>query len=176
MDLGLAGRACVVAGAADELGRETARLLRAEGARVTEPGADPSAAELAGVDVLVCNPGEPAADPRAAFELAVMGPMRAMRTLAPALAERGWGRIVTVCPTPRSPAGAASLALTRLFADHHAKAGVLVNAVCPEPGAAPAVSAAEIVFLCSERASHVAGATWTGATGHAVAGTAGGID
>src|ERR1700741_2759771 len=34
MDLGLKGRACVVTGASRGIGRETARLLRAEGAAV----------------------------------------------------------------------------------------------------------------------------------------------
>ncbi len=34
MDLGLAGRACVVTGASRGIGRETARLLCAEGANV----------------------------------------------------------------------------------------------------------------------------------------------
>jgi NAD(P)-dependent dehydrogenase (short-subunit alcohol dehydrogenase family) len=40
MDLGLAGRACVVTGASRGIGRETARLLCAEGARVLLVGRD----------------------------------------------------------------------------------------------------------------------------------------
>jgi NAD(P)-dependent dehydrogenase (short-subunit alcohol dehydrogenase family) len=131
--------------------------------------------EFDGIDALVIVTAEPPLeDLRAAHELSVMAPMRAMKAIAPVLAERGWGRIVTVCPDTRSVAGTAELSLTRLFADRYAKAGVLVNAVCPEPGAVPAETAAEVVFLCSERASHVAGATWATATGSAS--TAGVID
>ena len=35
------------------------------------------------------------------WELHVMAPMRLMRAFAPAMAERGWGRIVNVAP-PRA--------------------------------------------------------------------------
>ena len=125
--------------------------------------------EFGGLDFLVNfagAPGDPPADDlRAACELGVMAPLRAMKTIAPALAERGQGRIVNVCPPPRSVAGAAALALSRLFAERYGKQRVLVNSICPGPDADPAASAREIAFLCSERASHVAGATWTvGAT------------
>jgi NAD(P)-dependent dehydrogenase (short-subunit alcohol dehydrogenase family) len=100
-----------------------------------------------------------------------------------------------------SVAKAAELSLSRLFADRYAKAGVLVNAICPGPtesemwmaeeglldqsqrltgaenretalaaaGAKRPIGrladvgeiAAAIVFLCSERASYVAGAAWS---------------
>ncbi len=72
-----------------------------------------------------------------------MAPLRAMRAAAPAMAERGWGRIVNVCSTAGkrpsaampeySVAKAAELSLSRLFADRYAKSGVLVNAICPGP-------------------------------------------
>ena len=72
-----------------------------------------------------------------------MAPLRAMRAAAPAMAERGWGRIVNVCSTAGkrpsaampeySVAKAAELSLSRLFADRYAKRGVLVNAICPGP-------------------------------------------
>ena len=72
-----------------------------------------------------------------------MAPLRAMRAAAPAMAERGWGRIVNVCSTAGkrpsaampeySVAKAAELSLSRLFADRYAKTGVLVNAICPGP-------------------------------------------
>ena len=72
-----------------------------------------------------------------------MAPLRAMRAAAPAMAERGWGRIVNVCSTAGkrpsalmpeySVAKAAELSLSRLFADRYAAQGVLVNAVCPGP-------------------------------------------
>jgi 3-oxoacyl-[acyl-carrier protein] reductase len=173
-----------------------------------------------GLDVLVNNAGAaqwrhlddvPDEDWYAQYELNVMAPLRAMRAVAPTMAERGWGRIVNVCSTAGkrpsaampeySVAKAAELSLSRLFADRYAKQGVLVNAICPgpveaelwmEPGglldqsqqmsgaqsreAALAEAgakrpigrlaevgeiAAAIVFLCSERASYVAGAAWS---------------
>jgi 3-oxoacyl-[acyl-carrier protein] reductase len=104
------------------------------------------------LDVLVNNAGtaqrrgfdDPSdEDWRTAFELNVMAPMRAMRAAAPAMAERGWGRIVNVSssagkrPSARTPeysvAKAAELSLSRLFADRYAAEGVLINAICPGP-------------------------------------------
>jgi NAD(P)-dependent dehydrogenase (short-subunit alcohol dehydrogenase family) len=260
VDLGLKGRTCVVTGASRGIGRETTRLLCAEGASVLLVGrneerlaaareeaveagsaAGGSAAALAldvtdadagermlaratesfgALDVLVNNAGAaqwrhlddvPEEDWYAQYELNVMAPLRAMRAAAPAMAERGWGRIVNVCSTAGkrpsaampeySVAKAAELSLSRLFADRYAKQGVLVNAICPGPVAAElwmepgglldqshAMSeatsreealaeagskrpierlaevgeiAAAIVFLCSERASYVAGAAWS---------------
>lgn len=176
--------------------------------------------QFGALDVLVNNAGSaqwrdlddvPDEDWRAQYELNVMAPLRAMRAAAPAMAERGWGRIVNVCSTAGkrpsaampeySVAKAAELSLSRLFADRYAKSGVLVNAICPgpvesemwmEPGGlldqsqqmsgdpsreealASAGSkrpigrlaeseeiAAAIVFLCSGRASYVAGAAWS---------------
>jgi 3-oxoacyl-[acyl-carrier protein] reductase len=192
MDLGLKGRVCVVTGASRGIGRETARLLCAEGANVLlvarseerlaaaaeeagDAGAelggrgeslrldvtDDDAGErmlaaaqerFGGLDVLVNNAGAarwrdldevPDEDWRAQYELNVMAPLRAMRAAAPAMAERGWGRIVNVCSTAGkrpsaampeySVAKAAELSLSRLFADRYAKRGVLVNAICPGP-------------------------------------------
>jgi 3-oxoacyl-[acyl-carrier protein] reductase len=104
------------------------------------------------LDVLVNNAGSaqwrdlddiPDEDWRAQYELNVMAPMRAMRAATPAMAERGWGRVVNVCSTAGkrpsasmpeySVAKAAELSLSRLFADRYAKSGVLVNAICPGP-------------------------------------------
>jgi 3-oxoacyl-[acyl-carrier protein] reductase len=104
------------------------------------------------LDVLVNNAGTarwrpleqvPDADWQAAWELNVMAPLRAMRAAVPGMRERGWGRIVNVSSTAAkrpsalmpeySVAKAAELSLSRLFADLHAKDGVLVNAVCPGP-------------------------------------------
>jgi NAD(P)-dependent dehydrogenase (short-subunit alcohol dehydrogenase family) len=192
MDLGLKGRACVVTGASRGIGRETARLLCAEGADALLVGRDEErlaaardeaanagaeaggraealaldvTAEDAGkrllavavehfdrLDVLVNNAGAarwrdvddvPDEDWYAQYELNVMAPLRAMRAAAPAMAERGWGRIVNVCSTAGkrpsaampeySVAKAAELSLSRLFADRYAKSGVLVNAICPGP-------------------------------------------
>ena len=192
MDLGLGGRACAVTGASRGIGRETARMLCAEGASVLLVARGPAdladaAAECADVaaerrpcraasrstspmpdageriarggeaafgqlDVLVNNAGTarwrdldevPDADWQAAWELNVMAPMRLMRAAIPAMAERGWGRIVNVASTAAkrpsaqmaeySVAKAAQLSLSRLYADRYAEDGVLVNAICPGP-------------------------------------------
>lgn len=77
------------------------------------------------------------------WALHVMAPMRLMREAAPAMAERGWGRIVNVCSSSGkrpsktnmaySVAKAAQLSLSRAFADEFVGRGVLVNAVAPGP-------------------------------------------
>jgi NAD(P)-dependent dehydrogenase (short-subunit alcohol dehydrogenase family) len=77
----------------------------------------------------------------AAWEINVMAPMRLLRAALPAMAERGWGRVVNVSSTAGkrpsqqlseySVAKAAQLSLSRLFADRFAGSGVLVNAVTP---------------------------------------------
>ncbi|HTU86189.1 MAG TPA: SDR family oxidoreductase [Solirubrobacteraceae bacterium] len=83
------------------------------------------------------------ADWQAQWELHVMGPMRLMRAAAPAMAERGWGRIVNVASSSgKRPSStnmaysvtkAAELSLSRGFADLWAARGVLVNSVSPGP-------------------------------------------
>jgi 3-oxoacyl-[acyl-carrier protein] reductase len=80
---------------------------------------------------------------QAHWDLHVMAPMRLMRAAAPAMAQRGWGRIVNVCSSSgKRPSGtnmaysvtkAAELSLSRAFADEYAARGVLVNAVSPGP-------------------------------------------
>jgi 3-oxoacyl-[acyl-carrier protein] reductase len=165
MDLELAGRVGAVTGGAGGAQAETVALLRREGAEVREEplGADEgtpgtSATAPADLDFLVnFTDDAPADDPRAAFERRVMAPMRTMKAIAPALAERGRGRIVNVVPAGDPVTGAAALALTRLFADRYAARGVLVNALSPTAAADPATVAREVAFLCSERASHIAG-------------------
>ena len=106
------------------------------------------------LDVIVNNAGQakwrkladvPDADWQAAWDLNVMAPMRLMRAAIPAMAERGWGRVVNVSSTAGkrpsahmpeySVAKAAELSLSKVFADAHAGSGVLVNAVCPGPTA-----------------------------------------
>ncbi|MGH2979369.1 MAG: SDR family NAD(P)-dependent oxidoreductase [Solirubrobacterales bacterium] len=188
MDLGLAGKVCVVTGASRGIGLETARQLCAEGASVllvarsrerlehavaeceaaggraaalacdvTGPDAGErmlaAARESLGEpDVLVNNAGSarwrdlddvPDDDWRAAWEVNVMAPHRAMRTLVPGMRARGWGRVVNVSSTAGkrpsanmpeySVAKAAQLSLSRLWADRCAPDGVLVNAICPGP-------------------------------------------
>ena len=147
---------------------------------------------------------------QAQWELHVMAPMRLMRAAAPAMADRGWGRIVNVCSSSgKRPSAtnmaysvtkAAELSLSRAFADIWAARGVLVNSVSPGPiggdlwlapggladqnAQARGITREEvlestasrqpigrlgteqeiadvIVFLCSEPASNVAGASWS---------------
>jgi 3-oxoacyl-[acyl-carrier protein] reductase len=104
------------------------------------------------VDALVNNAGTSFLRPLAEltdedwqyqWDLHVMAPMRLMRTLAPVMAERGWGRVVNVCSSSGkrpsqtnvaySVTKAAELSLSRAFADHYASRAVLINAVAPGP-------------------------------------------
>ncbi len=83
------------------------------------------------------------ADWQLQWELHVIAPMRLMRTACPAMAERGWGRVVNICSSSGkrpsktnmaySVSKAAQLSLSRAFADEYAARGVLVNAVAPGP-------------------------------------------
>jgi len=122
VDLGLAGKACIVTGAGRGIGRAVAGLLRAEGAEVLDAsrseGYDVTAPDAGErivaaclerhgrLDVLVNNAGTSAARPldeladeewQEQWELHVMGPLRLMRAAAPEMAKAGEGRIVNVC-------------------------------------------------------------------------------
>lgn len=104
------------------------------------------------IDVLVNNAGTSAVrsldqltdeDWQEQWELHVIAPMRLMRAAAPAMAARGWGRIVNVSSSSGKRPGqrniaysvtkAAELSLSRAFADHYADRGVLINAITPGP-------------------------------------------
>jgi 3-oxoacyl-[acyl-carrier protein] reductase len=104
------------------------------------------------LDVLVNSAGMSSVKPladlvdddyQAHWELHVMAPMRLMRAAIPAMVDRGWGRVVNVSSTSGkrpsqtnvaySVSKAAVLSLSRAFADHYARDGVLVNAVTPGP-------------------------------------------
>jgi 3-oxoacyl-[acyl-carrier protein] reductase len=147
-----------------EAADECAAAGEAAGGRAESLVADVTEADSAGriiaeaserlgqLDVLVNNAGTakwrdlddvPDEDWYAAWELNVMAPLRLMRASAPAMRERGWGRIVNVSSTAGkrpsaamaeySVAKAAELSLSRLFADRYAPHNVLVNAICPGP-------------------------------------------
>lgn len=104
------------------------------------------------VDALVNNAGTSTVrsleeltdeDWQAQWDLHVMAPMRLMRALAPAMAERGWGRIVNVSSSSGKRPGqrniaysvtkAAELSLSRAFADYYADRAVLINSITPGP-------------------------------------------
>ncbi len=143
---------------------EVAGRCRAAGARaeaaaldVTAPDAgvrvvDECVTRLGRIDTLVNNAGTSAVkavdeltdeDWQTQWELHVMAPMRLMRAAAPAMAERGWGRIVNVSSSSGkrpsktnmaySVTKAAELSLSRAFADQYADRGVTINAVAPGP-------------------------------------------
>jgi 3-oxoacyl-[acyl-carrier protein] reductase len=82
------------------------------------------------------------ADWQEQWDVHVMASMHLMRAAAPAMADRGGGRVVNVTSSSaRRPSGtldaaysvtkAAQLSLSRVFADLYASRGVLVNAVAP---------------------------------------------
>jgi 3-oxoacyl-[acyl-carrier protein] reductase len=164
MDLGITGRTAVVTGASRGIGAATVRMLEAEGVRVlgvsrstgidvTDPAAPERILEALGgsaPDILVNNAGTSFArslddltddDWAGQWELHVMASMRLMRAFAPAMAARGWGRIVNLASSAGkrpsltnaaySVTKAAQLSLSRVFADTWADRGVLVNAVAP---------------------------------------------
>jgi 3-oxoacyl-[acyl-carrier protein] reductase len=137
--------------------REAAATLDGDVRTLAADVTDPRTPEHVGaVDILVNNAGTSAARPldeltddewQEQWELHVMASLRLMRAVAPAMAERGWGRIVNVGssagkrPSLTNAAYAVTKAaqhmLSRVFADTYAKQGVLVNTVSPGPVESP---------------------------------------
>jgi 3-oxoacyl-[acyl-carrier protein] reductase len=136
----------------DTGGRAEIVALDVTGADAGERLVEASIVYFGRIDALVNNAGTSAVksldqlsdeDWQAQWELHVMAPMRLMRAAAPAMAERGWGRIVNVSSSSGKRPGqrniaysvtkAAELSLSRAFADLYAPKGVLVNAITPGP-------------------------------------------
>jgi 3-oxoacyl-[acyl-carrier protein] reductase len=145
----------LIASAKDIEGRQAGARVEYLVSDVTDPASAQttlSAAEglLGAVDVLVLNAGGPPPGRiltlddlawRTAFELIVLGPLRLARLALPAMADRGFGRIIAVTSTAvRQPQPDLALsvvlrsALTsavNLLAREYASHGVTVNCVAP---------------------------------------------
>ena len=141
-------RAEVLAAAAERLRSETGAEVTPVVADITDPAA--ATEVLTSVDVLVLNAGGPPparildVDDAAwqhAFELLVLGPLRLARLALPAMAARGYGRVVVITSTSiRQPIPdlAASVVLrsamtatAKLLSREYAADGVTVNCVAP---------------------------------------------
>jgi NAD(P)-dependent dehydrogenase (short-subunit alcohol dehydrogenase family) len=144
--------------------RAAAEVAAATGRRTAGVAADVSREEdvirmakeavqkLGPIDILVNNAGInkriptvdlPAAEWQRVMDINLKGPFLCCRAFAPAMAERGWGRIINVASMiglvglADRPAYTASkgglLQFTRTLALEMAPKGVLVNALCPGP-------------------------------------------
>ncbi|HJQ01584.1 MAG TPA: SDR family NAD(P)-dependent oxidoreductase [Jatrophihabitans sp.] len=143
------------AGALDQVGAGLPGPTLSVAADLTDAEAVPAAfdrieREWGPVEVLVCNAGAGMAAPlpdttdedwARMLELNLTAPFRLMRRALPAMAERGWGRIVVVASVvaKRGESQVAAytaakhgvLGLVRAAAAEFARSGVTVNAVCP---------------------------------------------
>jgi 3-oxoacyl-[acyl-carrier protein] reductase len=141
---------------AEPLDKAAAAIAERTGAAVSTVVADLAAGTLnaAAADVLVLNAGGPPpgrildVDDDAwqyAFDLLLRGPLRIARAALPAMAGRGFGRIVFVTSTAvRQPQPdlatsvvlrAAVTSAAKLLSREHADRGVTVNCVAPGPTA-----------------------------------------
>lgn len=140
---------------------------------------------LGPVDVLVVSPGELTL-PRSLLESPrqwrqmveanLTGPFNLIQAVAPAMRERGWGRIIITVPAPdaleraRLSAYLATaeglIALTKTLGRELSRDGVLANAVVPHLDACgalggrsglPEMMASTVAFLAGDRASAYAG-------------------
>ena len=162
---GLAGRTAVVTGTAHGIGAAVAAALRDEGAAVhgvdkdqvdlsSAPAVRDFFAGLGGVDILVNNAGGvcgqvgrpleevPDDDWRAVLDANLTTTFLCTRAVAPAMKERGWGRIVNVSSAAGrsvsrtgiqayTSAKAAQIGFTRQMAHELGPFGVTVNCIAP---------------------------------------------
>jgi 3-oxoacyl-[acyl-carrier protein] reductase len=158
--IGFAAASCLAAAGHDVIlaGRRRSRLEKAAAALgcrsiVLDVAVD-CPAVVTEVDVLVLNAGGPPPGRildidddgwQAAFDLLLRGPLRLARAALPAMAARGFGRVVFVTSTAvrqpqpdlatsvvlRAAVTSAAKLLSREYADH----GVTVNCVAPGPTA-----------------------------------------
>src|SRR5918996_1459226 len=145
MDLGISGRRAAVAAASAGLGLACARALAAEGAAGFVDRADEA---LGGIDILVANAGGPPSGTFAstdvdaylpALELNLLSTVAMCKAAVPAMAARGWGRVVAITSmTVRQPSATLILSNTARVGD-------------------PDDFGAAVAFLCSEHARFIAG-------------------
>lgn len=143
--------------AAAEIGTATGRRTVAIAADVTLPPditrmADEAEAALGPIDILVNNAGInirgmaedlTEAEWDTVLNINLKAPFLCARAFAPAMCERGWGRILNLGSilsvigipgrAPYASAKAGLLNLTRVLALEWADRGVTVNALCPGP-------------------------------------------
>lgn len=152
-------RPATLEAAAAELRQRTGAEVYPLVSDVADPGSakrtvEEVSARFGAVDVLVLNAGGPPpgrildvddAQWLAAFDLLVLGPLRLARLVLPAMASRGFGRVVFVTSTAvrqPQPDLAASVVLraavtsaAKLLSREFATRGVTVNCVAPGPTA-----------------------------------------
>lgn len=166
-------RTALVTGGASGLGAAAAERLRADGMRVVTVDLAPTAdlvldvsdeaalaaavEQIGGVDVLinsagVVGPNRPLLETtteewQRTLAVNVLGTVATIRAFAPAMVERGWGRIVNLASmagkdgnpnlAAYSASKAAVIALTKSVGKELATTGVLVNAIAPAVIATP---------------------------------------
>jgi NAD(P)-dependent dehydrogenase (short-subunit alcohol dehydrogenase family) len=171
------GAKVVVGGRNPERGAETVEQIVAGGGEASFVAADLAdaddvrwlASEVGEIDILVNNAGIAAFGPTAEFDPAVFDKMFAsnvrapfflVAALAPGMAERGYGSIISLS----SMAGGVGLvggaaygatkasleAMTRAWAAEYSPSGVRVNAIAPGPVYTPTPSGPEFIAALGE--------------------------
>jgi NAD(P)-dependent dehydrogenase (short-subunit alcohol dehydrogenase family) len=171
------GAKVVVGGRNPERGAETVEQIMAAGGEASFVAADLAdagdvrwlAGEVGEIDILVNNAGIAAFGPTAEFDPSVFDKMFAsnvrapfflVAALAPGMAERGYGSIISLS----SMAGGVGLvggaaygatkasleAMTRAWAAEYSASGVRVNAIAPGPVYTPTPSGPEFIAALGE--------------------------